>query len=50
MCYHMRRFEKMAEENRRRKDEQKIDFIIEEPERITVTSEAKSKERVTKTS
>jgi hypothetical protein len=46
----MRRFEKMAEENRCRKDEQKIDFIIEEPERITVTPEAKSKERATKTS
>lgn len=39
----------MAEENRCRKDKQKIDFIIE-AERITVASEAKSKERVTKTS
>jgi hypothetical protein len=45
----MRRFEKAAEENRYRKDEQKIDFI-QEPGRITVTSEPKSKERVTKTS
>jgi hypothetical protein len=46
----MRRFEKAAEENTCRKDEQKIDLIIQGPERIAVTSEAKSKERSTKTS
>jgi hypothetical protein len=46
----MKRFEKMAEENRRRKDEQRINFIIEETERITVTSESKRKEGATKTS
>jgi hypothetical protein len=43
MCNDMRRFEKMAEERRRRKDEQKIDFIIKEPERIAVAPEKRDK-------
>jgi len=46
----MKRFEKMAEKNRRREDEQKIDFTIERRERITVPTESTRKERVTKTS
>jgi len=45
MCNDMRRFEKMAEEKRIRKDEQKIDFIIKEPERIAITPETKGKHR-----
>lgn len=45
MCNDMRRFERMAEEKRRRKEEQKIDFIIKEPEQIAVTPEAKGKHR-----
>jgi len=34
MCNDMRRYERMAEENRRRDKDPKIDFIINEPERI----------------
>jgi hypothetical protein len=45
----MRRYEKIAEENRRRQNEQKIDFIIDEPAKIVVTSETKDKERQAKT-
>jgi inner membrane protein involved in colicin E2 resistance len=46
----MRRFERMAEEKRKRKDEQKIEFIIKEPNRIEVTSEAKGEHRQIKIS
>lgn len=42
MCNDMRRFEKMAEEKKRHEKEQKTDFIIKEPERITVTPESAS--------
>jgi len=45
MCNDMRRFERMAEEKRSRKGEQKIDFVIKEPERIAVTPETKGKHR-----
>ena len=45
MCNDMRRFEKMAEEKRRRKSEQKIDFIIKEPEQISVTTDTRDKHR-----
>jgi hypothetical protein len=48
MCHDMRRFERMAEEKRRLKTEPKIDFTINEPERIAVTHEAKPKEGQTK--
>jgi hypothetical protein len=40
----MRRFERMAEENRRLKAEAKIDSIINEPEGIAVVRETKPKE------
>jgi hypothetical protein len=40
----MRRFERMAEENRRLKAEAKIDSIINEPEGIPVVLETKPKE------
>jgi hypothetical protein len=45
----MRRYEKIAEEKRRRQNEQKIDFIIDEPEKIVVIPETKDKERQAKT-
>jgi hypothetical protein len=44
----MRRYEKIAEENKRRQKEQ-IDFIIDEPEKIVVIPGTKDKERQTKT-
>jgi hypothetical protein len=49
MCHDMRRYEKIAEENRRRQNEQKIDFIIDEPEKIVAIPETKDKERQAKT-
>jgi hypothetical protein len=45
MCDDMRRFEKMAEEKKRRKDTQELGFIIEEPEQIALTPETKGKHR-----
>jgi hypothetical protein len=45
----MRRFERMAEEKRRRGTEPKIESIINEPERVAVTPEAKLKNSQTKT-
>lgn len=49
MCYDMRRFERMAEEKRRREAKAKMDSIISEPEAIEVASEKKPKEDQTKT-
>lgn len=49
MCHDLRRYEKIAEENKRRQKEQKIDFIIDEPEKIVVIPETKDKERKAKT-
>ncbi|MGB8780870.1 MAG: hypothetical protein WCD81_09530 [Candidatus Bathyarchaeia archaeon] len=45
----MRRFERMAEEKRRRQAEGKIDSIINEPEGIAVAPETKPKEDQIKT-
>ena len=39
----------MAEEKRRRETEAKIDFIINEPERIALTPETKPKKNQTET-
>lgn len=51
MCHDMRRYEKMAEEKRRRENEQTIDFLIkDEPEKIPVASETKVKKHETKIS
>jgi hypothetical protein len=49
MCDDMRRFERMAEEKRRCKAEEKFDSIINEPEGIAVPSETKPKEGPIKT-
>jgi hypothetical protein len=49
MCHDMRRFERMAEEKRRREAEAKISVMINEPERITVTPETKPKKGQTNT-
>lgn len=49
MCQDMRRFERMAEEKRRRKAEPKIVSIINEPEEIAVTPETNPKEDQIKT-
>jgi hypothetical protein len=49
MCHDMRRFERMAEEKRRREAETKTGVMINEPERIAVTSETKPKKGQTKT-
>jgi len=43
MCHDMRRFERMAEEKKRRKTELKIDFTINEPQRIELPPETKRK-------
>jgi hypothetical protein len=45
----MRRFERMAEEKRRREAEAKIDSIVKEPEVIAVVPERKTKEVQVKT-
>ncbi|HYB68002.1 MAG TPA: hypothetical protein VEC97_00480 [Candidatus Acidoferrales bacterium] len=45
----MRRFERMAEEKRRREAEAKIDSVIKEPEVIALVPETKLKERQIKT-
>jgi len=50
MCNDMKRFEKMAEEKRKEKGKQEIDFIVKEPERIVVNPETEGKHRQTKTS
>ena len=50
MCNDMRRFERMAEEKRRHKNEEGIDFIIAKPEEIAVTSETRAKETQIKAS
>jgi len=43
MCNNMKRFEKMAEEKRRRENNRKIDFTVEELSEIAVTSKTKPK-------
>lgn len=48
MCQDMRRYEKIAEEKKRRQNEQKIDFITE-PEKIVVIPETKDKKPQAKT-
>jgi len=47
MCHDMRRYERMAEEKKRRETEQKIDLIINEPERIALPPETKPKKAQT---
>lgn len=49
MCHDMRRFERMAEEKRRREAETKIGVMINEPERIALTPETKPKKGQIKT-
>jgi hypothetical protein len=41
----MRRFERMAEEKKRREIEKKLDFVVSETEEITVTSKTEVKDR-----
>jgi hypothetical protein len=50
MCNDMRRYERMAEENRRREKEPKIDFIINEPERIALPPKTEPKKGQAETS
>ena len=45
MCHDMRRFERRAEEKKRGKKEQKVDFVLNETEEIPQASETKIKER-----
>ena len=45
MCDDMRRFERMAEEKRRREREPKIEFIINELEGIALSPETKPNKR-----
>jgi hypothetical protein len=45
MCHDMRRFERMAEENKRGKKEQKVDFVVNEMEEVPQASKTKVKER-----
>ena len=46
MCHDMRRFEKIAEEKKRHKNEKKVDFVVSETEEIPATSKTEVKERV----
>jgi hypothetical protein len=45
MCHDMRRFERMAEEKKRRKNEKKVDFVVNEIEEIHLAPKMESKER-----
>lgn len=48
MCYDMRRFEKAAEEEKRRQIQQKLEFVVEEPERVMLDSSVKTDKSVKK--
>ena len=45
MCNDMRRFERMAEEKKRNKKENEVDFVVNEPEEITLTPKTEAKAR-----
>lgn len=45
MCNDMRRFERMAEEKKRNKKEEDVEFVVKEIEEITLTSKTGIKTR-----
>ena len=49
MCYKMRRFERAAEEKKRRQTEQEVEIVVEEPVKI-LNAGIESPKRAAKTS
>lgn len=50
MCYKMRRFEKAAEDKKRRQTQQNLEIFVDEPEKILSNSDIENRKRPTKTS
>ena len=50
MCYNMSRFEKAAEEKKRRQTKQKLELFVAEPEKIQANTNAKDRKAQVRTS